>query len=148
MGASTNSRKTVLLISDEEDDRNMIRQILQGDGFTVLEADSYQQAYGRFESNRDVVDLLIADIVLPDGSGCELALAIRDQKPDIRVMFVSGHVGTAVCRFYGLDVTDLHCLRKPFASPELARRVRDVLADAEPFPRLYTKKTFTSGASA
>jgi two-component system cell cycle sensor histidine kinase/response regulator CckA len=148
MGVPTESQKTVLLVDDEERDRNTIRQILQGDGYTVLVADSYQHAYGEFESNRDVVDLLIADIALPDGSGCELALAIRNQKPDIRVIFVCGHFGAQACRFYGLDVTDLQCLRKPFASQELARCVLQVLDAAEPFPCLYVKKTLASGVSA
>ena len=67
----------------------------------------------------EAVDLLIADISLPDGNGCELAIAMREKKPDLRVLFVSGHVGAEVCRFYGLDVTDLHFLRKPGGVPRL-----------------------------
>src|SRR5882724_9052396 len=94
--------KTVLLVDDEESDRDSIRQILHADGYTALEADSYQHAWAAFETNRDTVDLLIADISLPDGNGCMRGLAIHKHKPDIRVLFVSGHVGPEVCRFFGL----------------------------------------------
>jgi DNA-binding response OmpR family regulator len=139
--------KTILLVDDEESDRKSFCQILEGEGYTVLTADSYQRAYGIFESTTKLVDLLIADVSLPDGNGCELALAIRDSKPDIRVLFVSGHVGANVCRFYGLDVGDLHFLRKPFSPKELIRSVAQVFAAAEPFPPIYVKKSLTSGIS-
>jgi CheY-like chemotaxis protein len=147
MGARANSQPTVLLVDDEESDRDMICATLRTEGFAVLQAGSYQEAYGRFEANRDSVDLLVADISLPDGNGCELALAIRDSKPDLRVLFVSGHVGAEVCRFYGLDVTDLYFLRKPFAANELSRSVQQVFAGAEPFPRLYMKTRLARGES-
>src|SRR5690349_329338 len=120
---SQGNMTTVLLVDDEQCDREIIQQTLQDGGYRVLEADNYQRAWAMFEANRDAVELLIADISLPDGNGCELALAIRNHKPDIRVLFVSGHVGAEVCRFYGLDVTDIHYLRKPFRPEELAGSV-------------------------
>jgi DNA-binding response OmpR family regulator len=121
-------------VDDEESDRETFGDILQSEGYTVIAADTYQRAFGIFEANRDRVDLLIADISLPDGSGCELAMAIRNGKPDIRALFISGHVGAQVCRFYGLDVADLHFLRKPFSAKDFTRRVTQVFAAAESFP--------------
>src|SRR4051812_12586485 len=103
--------KTILLVDDEETERIITCQILHGEGCTVLEADCYASALSVFEANRDRIDLLIADISLPDGNGCDLALVMRGGKPDLRVLFVSGHVGTEVCRYYGLDVTDQHFLK-------------------------------------
>jgi DNA-binding response OmpR family regulator len=147
MGKTTKHQKTILLLDDEEIERSTARQILQGEGYTVLEADSYNSAINVFESNRAAIDLLLADISLPDGNGCELAIAARNQKEDLRVLFVSGHVGAEVCRFYGLDVTDLHFLRKPFEAQQLLQCVRRVLQAAEPFPRLLPKTQKALGDS-
>ena len=127
---------TVLLVDDEADDRQLVREALRSSGCTVLEADSFQRCTAVFEQNQSKVQLLIADVSLADGNGCDLALTLWQRKPDLRVLFVSGHVGAEVCRFYGLEVTDLHFLRKPFTARDLAARVQQVLSAEEGFPRL------------
>jgi DNA-binding response OmpR family regulator len=137
---------TILIVDDEESDRSSTRQVLKEAGYTLLESDCFQDALGRFESHRDSIDLVVADIALPDGNGCELALTMRDQKEALRVLFVSGHVGAEVCRYYGLDVSDLHFLRKPFGPEELCSRVEAVLASADTFPRSYKAKARSSSA--
>ena len=139
---------TILIVDDEESDRSVTREVLKEAGYIVLESDSFQDAFGRFESHRDSIDLLVADIALPDGNGCELALAIREQKPDMRVLFISGHVGSEICQYYGLDVTSLQFLRKPFAPAELRSRVEAVLASSDEFPRAYKPKIRTSSAES
>ena len=136
----------ILAVDDEEDDRRLIREALEQSGFRVIQANSYQEGYSVFSENREQIDLLIADLALPDGNGCELALAVRSERPTLAVLFVSGHVGAEVCRFYGLDVTDEHYLRKPFTAQELVRRVQRVLSSEERFPRLYQRKVFRSGS--
>jgi predicted component of type VI protein secretion system len=62
----------------------------------------------------------------------ELAKHFLKTKPDIRVLFISGHVGASVIRFYGIDANDGHFLRKLFDSALLSRRVNEVLASWEP----------------
>jgi DNA-binding response OmpR family regulator len=142
---------TVLLVDDEEDDRALVREALRSSGYTVLEANSFRTCVAVFERSlferslferslserkQGTIQLLIADVSLEDGNGCDLALALWKRKPDLRVLFVSGHVGAEVCRFYGLAVTDLHFLRKPFAARDLLARVQQVLSADEGFPRL------------
>jgi len=139
MGQCRKHNKTILLLDDEETERTMARKVLQGQNYTILEADCYTNALAVFEKHSEAVDLLVADISLPDGNGCELAIALREKKPDLRVLFVSGHVGAEVCRFYGLDVSDLHFLRKPFQEAQLETSVRRVLTAAMPFPRLFPR---------
>jgi DNA-binding response OmpR family regulator len=134
--------QTILLLDDEEIERSSARRILQDRGCKILEADSFKNALALFKRKRQAVDLLIADISLPDGNGCELALTMQHDKPDLRVLFISGHVGAEVCRFYGLDVTDLHFLRKPFQPAELVNSVWRVFRGV-PFPRIVPK-TFTA----
>jgi DNA-binding response OmpR family regulator len=144
MGTRESGKKTILLLDDEQIVRVTFRLILQSKGYSVLEADCYKTAVTVFESNREKVDLLIADISLPDGNGCELAMHLRNKKPDLRVLFISGHVGSEVCKYYGLDLTGLHFLRKPFRPDELVTRVHQVLTTAESFPRLHASKTRTA----
>ena len=136
MPAIENEPVTVLLVDDEADDRELVRVALRSSGYTVLQADSFERCVAVFEANQSAVQLLIADISLADGNGCDLALALWKKKPDLKVLFVSGHVGAEVCRFYGLAVTDLHFLRKPFTARELAARVQQVLSATEGFPSL------------
>jgi DNA-binding response OmpR family regulator len=144
MNKAENSEKTILLLDDEEADRTSASVILTREGYTVMEADCFKTALSAFQENRDLVDLLVADISLPDGNGCDLAMQIRDLQPDVRVLFISGHVGAEVCRFYGLDVTDLHFLRKPFTAKQLLGSVRRVLRADNAFPRLYRKSRSAS----
>ena len=99
---------------------------------------------GLFDLRGKDVTLLVADISLPDGNGCALAIALRKQKADLRVLFVSGHVGAEVWKYYGLNVPDLHFLKKPFDAAQLVSRVHDVLTATEGFPTLIAPKTRTS----
>jgi len=121
------AKTKVLVVDDEELDRAQISQLLKARGWTVLGADSYSQAMAVFDLNRSTIQLLVADISLPDGNGCALAIEVQKQRPDIRVLFVSGHVGAEVCKYYGLEVTGLHFLKKPFTGKELWTRVQEVL---------------------
>jgi two-component system cell cycle sensor histidine kinase/response regulator CckA len=94
--------------------------------------------------NRDAVTFLVADVSLPDGNGCALASALRNQKADLRVLFVSGNVGAEVCKYYGLKTGALHFLRKPFVVQKLVDRVRKILKSRQGFPRLFLPKALTS----
>jgi DNA-binding response OmpR family regulator len=127
---------TILLVDDEETDRNVVRQILQTKGFRVLEADTYQRALSVFAENDDSIDLLLTDISLPGGNGCELWVSMRKRKTDLKVLFVSGHVGAEVCRFYGLQQSDFHFLGKPFKATYLLARVIQVLRSPK-YPKLH-----------
>jgi DNA-binding response OmpR family regulator len=143
----TSKQETILWVDDEETVQSAIAQLLRRTGFRVLEASTYHDAIALFESNRDAITLLIADISLPDGNGCELALAMRAQNERLRVLFVSGHVGAEFCRFYGLEVTDLYFLAKPFQNQEFLLRVQQVLNAPIPFPSFCLPQDAASSAN-
>src|ERR1041385_5641801 len=134
-------QKLFLVVDDEETDRSDMTSALQREGYTVLHAETYNDAIAVRDANPGV-SFLVTDIALPDGNGCALSTVIRNSNPDLRVLFVSGHVGSEVCRYYGLEVTDLHFLRKPFGAVDLVDRVKQVLKSKVRFPDLYVPKTW------
>jgi CheY-like chemotaxis protein len=119
--------QTILVVDDEAEDRQSIRTALETRGDTVLEASNYCSAVNKFEQHRDEINLLITDLSLPDKNGCELAQNIMQSRPDMKVLFISGHAGAELCRFYGLVNPDLHFLEKPFKPIDLLVRVWRVL---------------------
>jgi DNA-binding response OmpR family regulator len=137
---------TILVVDDEDTDRAVIVNCLRGAGYNVLEADTYASAMEVCKSHPGI-SFLVADVALPDGNGCALATAIRQQNDGMQVLFVSGHVGSEVCRYYGLDVSDMHFLRKPFEVEDLLARVKQVAKATVPFPNLYVPKTWSSSGT-
>jgi CheY-like chemotaxis protein len=126
-------RERILLVDDESADRLFMTTALESKGYSVIAAGDAQQALREFRQPEDI-EMLVSDVALPGMNGCDLAKRILAEKPNIRVLFVSGHVGAEVCKVYGFPVSDIHFLRKPFSAEELNRRVRELLNRPAPFP--------------
>ena len=120
----------VLLVDDEESERNLMGQIIERQGPSVLRASTCAEARAIFFARDPDIDLLVADIALPDGNGFELAIEFRQRKMDLRVLFISGHVGAEVRRFYGPEILNFRFLAKPFTAGELVANVMAVLQEA------------------
>lgn len=125
-------RKTILLVDDETSQRRFIRRILEDARYNVLEGADYDEALTVYDQNWGSVDLLLTDISLPGRNGYELFRTLLGMNPGLKVMFMSGAVGAEMCRFYGMETTDVHFLEKPFSAAILLRRVRRVLKAAGP----------------
>src|SRR5215472_7220121 len=128
------SGRSALVVDDEESDCVTIARVLRKHFSHVVEAASYSDAMAMFDLHRDSVGFLVTDIALPDGNGCALAIALRKQHAGLRVLFISGQVGLEICKYYNLDVDDLHFLQKPFDPPRLLSAVRRVLETEATFP--------------
>ena len=131
---------TVLVVDDEQTDLELIGHILQRKGHTVLEASNYFEAINVFRDHPEPIDLLVTDLAMPDRSGCELAKYLLDLKSDLAVLFVSGFVGTEVFKQYGILISSLHFLSKPFLSEVLAGRVDEILRSPQKSPFSVTPK--------
>ena len=138
---------TVLLVDDEEEHRARVRLILERQQCLVYEAASYSAAMSIFDTYADSVQLLITAIALPDGNGCSLAIAMREQKPGLRVLFVSFGVGIEAGKYHGLRVPSLYVLKKPFRATELVRRVNKILQTVDSLSFAGGLKTLTAGRS-
>lgn len=136
-------KHTILVVDDEETDRTAIIEALEREHFDVIGAGTYTEGLEVCQTVPGI-SFLVADVALPDGNGCSLAIAVRQKLPRIKVLFVSGHVGGEACRYYGLDVTDTHFLRKPFSAEDLVARVKQVMKAEIPFPELYAPKTWSA----
>jgi two-component system cell cycle sensor histidine kinase/response regulator CckA len=126
----------ILVVDDEIGDLNLMCNVLRSQDYTVIAAASYAEAIQARRMQRGAIDVLVADVSLPDKNGCELALALLEGDPNLKVLFVSGATGTEIFKFSGLLMSDVHLLEKPFAPAELLNRVRGILEPALPALRM------------
>jgi PAS domain S-box-containing protein len=117
---------TILLVEDEDDVRDLAREILAVDGFTVLEAATPGEAIRAAERHAGVIDLVVTDVVMPQMSGRELAGRLLERRPTTRVLYISGYSEDAIAQHGVLDAgTTL--LAKPFTPDDLRRTVAAML---------------------
>jgi two-component system cell cycle sensor histidine kinase/response regulator CckA len=121
------SRKTILLVEDEETVRRFAAVALTRHGFRVLDVGSPEEALA-IANGADAADikLLLTDVVMPGLTGPELAGAIRQLLPDVTVAYMSGYPANAISPDGQLDPR-APLLAKPFTSAELLRHVQDAL---------------------
>lgn len=116
--------RVVLLVEDEADVRQIVAEILRRAGHTVHAADGVASAETVLEGLGRPIDVLITDLVLPGGSGLEVARRVRARQPDVPVLYMSGY-SEAV--FAGGQQVE-HLLQKPFTSRTLLAALDDVLS--------------------
>ena len=119
----TEQQRLILLVDDEAAVRGVMRDALVRAGFTVAEAGSYDEAMQHAELVLESVELVIADVSLPGRNGCELAIDLTRKKPGLICLYISGYTGAEVCRAYGVSISDVHFLAKPFDPREMVERV-------------------------
>ena len=125
-------QETILLVEDEDTVRDLARQVLESQGYTVIEARSPNVALNLAQQHSNTVHLLLTDVVMPQMSGRELADRLVGPRSSMRVLYMSGYTDDAVTSHGVLD-SDVALLQKPFTPEVLVRKVRDTL-DA-PVPR-------------
>ena len=116
----------ILLAEDDEMLRPLSKGLLERLGYRVLEAENAIRALALADAHAGPIHLLVADVVMPGGSGRELARRLANSRPDTRVLYVSGYTDDAIVH-HGMLEPGLNFLQKPFTPAALARKVRDVL---------------------
>ena len=123
----TFDRSTVLLADDEAPIRNLLRSILLKDEFHVLQAEDGSQALQVAEGHQVSIQLLVTDIVMPGLNGYEMAQRVRESRPDIKVLYITGLVDSDVGRRCVADQNGT-VLSKPFTPKELLSFFSSTLA--------------------
>ena len=118
--------ETVLLVEDEKIIRVTTCRMLQKLGYTVLMAESPEEALRLVAEHTSPIHLLLTDVVLPGMTGHDLALKLTKAFPAIKCLFMSGHPADVVAT-RGLLAADLHFIAKPFSRESFAIKLRDVL---------------------
>ena len=119
-------RETILLAEDETVVRRLTRELLEGQGYTVLEAADGREALAVAHTFGDVLPLLVTDVVMPGLGGFELAREFRRMHPRAAVLFVSGYPDRAPAPA-GVLGPHAAFLAKPFTAAALFQKVRQLL---------------------
>jgi PAS domain S-box-containing protein len=115
----------VLVAEDEDTIRKLVRHLLESKGYKVLEARDGSEALAICEKHQHI-DLLLTDVKMPKMGGRELAEKATRFHPEMRVIFMSGYTDDTLIA-EGIKMKGTRFLQKPFTSPELVHKVRDVL---------------------
>jgi CheY-like chemotaxis protein len=119
--------RTILVVEDEADVRNIVRRQLESLGHRVLVAEAATEALLLLQGP-GAPDLLVADVVLASGmDGIELATAARAARPDLPVIFMSGYTAVPEAQ-QRIRETGAPLLSKPFTTPQLGRAIDAVFA--------------------
>ena len=118
----------VLLVEDNPAMRESTRALLEALGHEVVVAEHGEAALVHFE-NDDRFDLLITDVIMPRISGKEVFDRLRQRRPDLRCLFISGYTDNVTLR-HGLDQERVHFLEKPFGAKALNRKIREVMGSS------------------
>ncbi len=119
------SNKQILLVDDEEDLLEVNAMLLESAGYEVVTVNSMKSAIARLQTTS--FDLVLSDIVMPNGSGLQLAAYIQQHYPDVPIQLVSGFAEESMiadesCRRY-FD----NRLQKPFTTATLLNKVAEIL---------------------
>ena len=144
---AAHGQETILLVEDETNLRRLAHQYLEKQGYLILEAEDGAAALQIVAGHKGKIDLLLTDVVMPGMNGRELAMHITAQRPDIRVLYMSGYTENAIGHGGLLDV-GINLLQKPFSLPTLKERVRELM-DSEPTPlEVAMPQSSDAGAAA
>lgn len=116
--------ETILLVEDEAPLRCLVRRILQRYGYAVIEAQSGREALDLWRRESARIDLLLTDLVMPEGiSGKQLARTLAAEKPDLKMVFMSGYDKKLGDDSFALQ-PGVNFLYKPYTPSALAQIIR------------------------
>jgi CheY-like chemotaxis protein len=118
--------ETVLVAEDDTQVRELTKEILKDFGYTVLDAVDGEDALRVFNSNKDKVDILLLDVIMPKKNGKEVYDEIKKIKPTIKTVFMSGYNADVIHK-KGIIEEGLDFILKPILPEDLLIKIRDVL---------------------
>jgi len=126
LAASSGGTETILVVEDEPSVREIIVTVLGAQGYAVLEAANGSKALDLLEQRDPSIDLLLTDIVMPQMNGRELACILTRERPELKVIYMSGYDAQGFSEGNPL-VPGSKFLQKPVRASKLAKTVREAL---------------------
>jgi two-component system, cell cycle sensor histidine kinase and response regulator CckA len=118
--------ETILLTEDDAAVRELVRRMLQLNGYTVLEAHNTQEALALCRDYVGTIALMLSDVVMPQMSGPDLAQQLKALRPQMKILFMSGYADNHLLANAN-HTRAMPLLEKPFTPETLTRRLREVL---------------------
>jgi PAS domain S-box-containing protein len=129
-GEARSGAETILLVEDAQRVREVVREILEMNGYNILEARNGQEALEVSRRYQGPIHLMVTDVVMPQMSGREVAQRLAPLRPEMKVLYMSGYTDDAIVR-HGVLESGTPFLSKPFTPDALAAKVREVLDSAK-----------------
>jgi CheY-like chemotaxis protein len=123
--------ETILLVEDDDLVRKLACEVLETSGYRVLEAATGEAAILICEQRKEVIHLLLTDVVMPQMSGREVSNRLLSLHPEMRIVYMSGYAENAIVHHGVLD-EGTWFIQKPFSPHALALKVREVLDAPRP----------------
>ena len=123
--------ETILLVEDEIAFRELLQEGLQSNGYHVLVGENGVHALRVAEEHQGPISLLITDVIMPQMSGPELAKRLKEVRPEIQVLYMSGYTDDKLAHMANPD-GDLALMQKPFYVHELVKKARELIALQDP----------------
>ncbi len=120
--------ETILVIEDEVGVRKLVCELLRRQGYTVIEANSGEEALRMSDNGQSAIHLLLTDVVMPDMSGRQIAERLMEARPEMKVLYMSGYTASTIVH-HGVLEPELSFISKPFTQESLMAKVREVLED-------------------
>jgi PAS domain S-box-containing protein len=126
VGAAVRGVETVLLVEDEPAVREIASRMLKRQGYVVLLAASGAEALAISAAFTGTIHLVLTDAVMPGMGGVEVVRRLRERRPALKALFMSGYTDDEIVR-RGIVSSSMPFVQKPFAPADFARAVRDAL---------------------
>lgn len=119
--------ETILVIDDEPKILNITQRILEELGYKVLSTIDGKEGVRIYRENKDNIDLVLLDMIMPDYSGEKVFNDIHKINPNVRVLLASGYSENGLAKSI-LAKGCLGFMQKPYGPPQLSKKVREILA--------------------
>jgi two-component system cell cycle sensor histidine kinase/response regulator CckA len=123
------NQKRILLVEDEDVVRGLASSTLQFAGYSITEASNGLEAVKIFEARPGEFDMVVTDVVMPQMGGRELVQAITKLQPEMKVLYLSGHIADEELQAE-ITKNGVPFLPKPFKPSELITRVFEVISES------------------
>jgi signal transduction histidine kinase len=123
---SMRGAETILLVEDEAAIRSLAREILEVNGYVVLEAGDGVTALERCARHEGPIHLVLTDVIMPGISGPDVARRVKAARPDVKILYISGYTAEKLDH-HGVLGGEVALLEKPFTPTTLMAKIREVL---------------------